>query len=209
MFRKLLSLILGTAAVASGAVPARAAEATTATASIAQYKSIYEIPVTPMRVQSTAETTGTTLAPYKGKVLLIVNVASRCGLTPQYEALEALHRKYRDQGLQVLGFPSNDFRGQEPGTEAEIVEFCQRKYGVTFPLYAKVHVAQGTDKAPLFRFLTEGDHPARTEITWNFGKFLVGRDGQVIAHFTPRTKPDSPEVIAAIEKALAEPAAGQ
>lgn len=204
MFEKLLSLLVGAAAVTSAIPAARAADTTTASAEARKYDSIYEIPVEPMKAQSTAETTATTLAPYKGDVLLIVNVASKCGLTPQYEGLEALHRKYQGQGLRVLAFPSNDYKGQEPGTEEEIVEFCRNKYDVTFPLYAKVHVAEGTDKAPLFRYLTEGDHPGKSEISWNFGKFLVGRDGKVIAHIGSRVKPDTPEVTKAIEKALAE-----
>lgn len=185
------------------ALPLSASAGDTATS--APTGSIYEIPVEPMKEAATAPTTGTTLAPYRGDVLLIVNVASKCGLTPQYEALEALHRTYKDRGFSVLGFPSNDYKGQEPGSEKEIVEFCRSKYDVTFPLYAKVHVARGTDKAPLFRYLTEGDHPGKGEISWNFGKFLIGRDGRIIAQFGSRIKPDDAMVVEAIEKALAEP----
>jgi glutathione peroxidase len=138
------------------------------------------------------------LAAYKGKVLLLVNVASKCGFTPQYTALEALYEKYKDKGLVVIGFPANNFLAQEPGTNEEIKAFCSRKYNVTFPMYSKISV-KGDDKAPLYQFLTE---QKGGEITWNFTKFLVGRDGTIIARFEPKVTPDSPEVIAAIEKAL-------
>jgi glutathione peroxidase len=138
------------------------------------------------------------LAAYKGKVLLVVNVASKCGFTPQYTALEALYEKYKDQGLVVIGFPANNFMAQEPGTNEEIKTFCSRKYNVTFPMYSKISV-KGDDKAPIYQFLTE---QKGGEIKWNFTKFLVGRDGTIIARFEPAVKPDSPEVIAAIEKAL-------
>jgi glutathione peroxidase len=138
------------------------------------------------------------LAAYKGKVLLLVNVASKCGFTPQYTALEALYEKYKDQGLVVIGFPANNFLAQEPGTNEEIKTFCSRKYNVTFPMYSKISV-KGDDKAPIYQFLTE---QKGGEIKWNFTKFLVGRDGTITARFEPAVKPDSPEVIAAIEKAL-------
>jgi glutathione peroxidase len=139
------------------------------------------------------------LVQYKGKVALVVNVASRCGFTPQYTALEALYRKYKDRGVVVLGFPANNFRGQEPGTNAEIADFCKRTYDVTFPMFSKISVL-GEDKAPLYRFLTAGGN----EIEWNFTKFVVGKDGQVVARFPSKVTPDSPEVISAIEKALAQ-----
>lgn len=139
------------------------------------------------------------MAQYKGKVALVVNVASRCGFTPQYTALEALQRKYKDRGATVLGFPANNFRGQEPGTNAEIADFCKRTYDVTFPMFSKISVL-GEDKAPLYKFLTAGGN----EIEWNFTKFVVGKDGQVVARFPSKVTPDSPEVIAAIEKALAQ-----
>ncbi len=139
------------------------------------------------------------LAQYKGKVALVVNVASRCGFTPQYTALEALYRKYKDRGVVVLGFPANNFRGQEPGTNAEIADFCKRTYDVTFPMFSKISVL-GEDKAPLYRFLTAGGN----EIEWNFTKFVVGKDGQVVARFPSKVTPDAPEVISAIEKALAQ-----
>ena len=143
------------------------------------------------------------LAAYKGKVLLLVNVASKCGFTPQYTALEALYEKYKDQGLVVIGFPANNFMAQEPGTNEEIRTFCTRKYNVTFPMYTKISV-KGDDQAPLYQFLTDiGANPATGgEIKWNFTKFLVARDGKVIARFEPAVKPDSPQVVGAIEKAL-------
>jgi len=139
------------------------------------------------------------LSEYKGKVALVVNVASRCGFTPQYTALEATYRKYKDRGFVVLGFPANNFRGQEPGTNAEIQEFCKRTYDVTFPMFSKISVL-GEDKAPLYKYLTSQNG---SEIEWNFTKFLVGPDGQVLARFPSKVTPDSPEVSAAIEKALA------
>jgi glutathione peroxidase len=138
------------------------------------------------------------LAAYKGKVLLLVNVASKCGFTPQYTALEAVYEKYKDQGLVVMGFPANNFMAQEPGTNEEIKTFCSRKYNVTFPMYSKISV-KGDDKAPLYQFLTE---QKGGDIKWNFTKFLIGRDGTIIARFEPKVTPDSPEVVAAIEKAL-------
>jgi len=138
------------------------------------------------------------LAAYKGKVLLVVNVASKCGFTPQYTALEALYEKYKDQGLVVVGFPANNFMSQEPGTNEEIKTFCSRKYNVTFPMYSKISV-KGDDKAALYQYLTA---TSGGEIKWNFTKFLVSKDGTVIARFEPKVTPDSPEVISAIEKAL-------
>lgn len=144
----------------------------------------------------------TSLKTYAGKVMLIVNVASKCGYTPQYEGLEALHRKYREQGLAVLGFPSNDFGGQEPGTNKEIQQFCSTKFDVTFPLFDKVRVT-GAEQHPLYAALTGPDSPAPGPVKWNFGKFLVGRDGKVLARFDSKAAPDSPELTGAIEKALA------
>lgn len=135
---------------------------------------------------------------YKGKVVLVVNTASKCGLTPQYEGLEKLHRELSGAGFAVLGFPSNDFMGQEPGTPAEIRAFCDAKYQVTFPLFEKVAV-KGDAKCDLYRFLTAG---GLEEPTWNFTKYLIGRDGRVIARFGPRTAPDAPELRAAIDAAL-------
>lgn len=141
---------------------------------------------------------------YRGNVVMIVNTASKCGLTPQYKALEALHEKYHGQGLSILGFPANNFGQQEPGTNAEIGEFCLRNYGVQFDMFSKISV-KGDDQAPLYHFLTE---PATNpgfdgEIRWNFEKFLVDRNGKVIARFAPQVTPDSPEVVSAVEAALA------
>jgi len=144
----------------------------------------------------------TSLKAYRGKVLLVVNVASQCGLTPQYKALEASHRKYKDRGFTVLGFPCNDFGSQEPGTHEEIKKFCSEKYDVTFPLFAKLHV-KGAEQHPLYGALTGNDSPFPGEIKWNFGKFLVGKDGKILKRFEPQTKPDAPEVVEAIEAALA------
>ncbi len=143
------------------------------------------------------------LAAYKGKVLLLVNVASKCGFTPQYTALEALYEKYKSEGLVVIGFPANNFMSQEPGSDAEIKDFCSRTYSVKFPMYSKISV-KGDDKAPLYHFLTEKatDPNNSGEIKWNFTKFLVARDGTILARFEPAVKPDSPQVIAAIEQAL-------
>jgi glutathione peroxidase len=143
------------------------------------------------------------LAKFKGQVLLVVNVASKCGLTPQYEALEALYRKHKDKGFSVLGFPANEFGSQEPGTNAQIKEFCTGTYDVTFPTFSKI-VVKGEGTHPLYKWLTEQTEN-RAEIEWNFAKFLVGRDGKVLARFSPRTKPDDASVATAIEKALAVP----
>lgn len=140
------------------------------------------------------------LADYKGKVVLVVNVASKCGLTPQYEGLEALYRSHKEAGLVVLGMPSNDFNGQEPGTDAEIKEFCTGKYDVTFPMFSKI-VVKGPQAHPLYRWLTDQTED-KTDIDWNFAKFLVDRDGKVVARFKARTKPDDPAFLAAVEKSL-------
>ena len=143
------------------------------------------------------------LADYKGKVMLIVNTASKCGFTPQFAGLEKLHEKYKAQGLEVLGFPCNQFGGQDPGTNKEIGAFCQRNYGVSFPMFAKVDV-KGPEAHVIFRFLTreaKGILGSRN-IKWNFTKFLVGRNGEVLGRYAPTTKPDALE--ADIEKALAK-----
>ena len=143
------------------------------------------------------------LAAYKGKVVLLVNVASRCGYTPQYEGLEATYRKYKDRGFVILGFPANNFGGQEPGTDEEIKTFCSSKYNVTFPMYSKISV-KGADKAPLYQFLTDPAANPSTggEIKWNFTKFLVDKNGKVIARFESGVTPESAEMTGAIEKAL-------
>jgi glutathione peroxidase len=143
------------------------------------------------------------LAEYRGKVVLIVNVASKCGYTPQYTGLEKIYEKYKDQGFVILGFPANNFGGQEPGTNEEIKTFCSSKYQVTFPMYSKVSV-KGADSTPLYQFLTDKQtNPASGgEIKWNFTKFLVDRNGKVIARFEPAVTPESADVTGAIEKAL-------
>jgi glutathione peroxidase len=142
------------------------------------------------------------LANFKGKVLLLVNVASRCGLTPQYTGLEGLYRKYQEQGLVILGFPANNFGAQEPGSDPEIKSFCSTKYDVTFPLYSKVSV-KGADQTPLYQYLTgKADPSAAGDIQWNFTKFLVDRQGRVVRRFEPKVTPDAPEMVAAIEKQL-------
>ncbi|MGA2810073.1 MAG: glutathione peroxidase [Candidatus Acidiferrum sp.] len=148
----------------------------------------------------------TPLASYKGKVLLLVNVASRCGFTPQYSALESTYEKYKDRGLVIVGIPANNFGSQEPGTNQEIKTFCSTKYNVTFPMMSKISV-KGEDQAPLYQFLTDKSAHPQTggDIQWNFTKFLIGPDGQVLARFEPKVAPDSPEVTAAIEKALQNP----
>lgn len=142
------------------------------------------------------------LASFRGHPMLIVNTASKCGYTPQYAGLQKLYERYKDRGLVVIGFPSNDFGGQEPGSAAQIGEFCRINYGVTFPMMAKVH-AKGPDMAPIYRTLTERTPDGiRGEIRWNFTKFLVDADGQVVARFESAVKPEDPQVIAAIEKLL-------
>ncbi|MFT4046348.1 MAG: glutathione peroxidase [Solimonas sp.] len=176
---------------------------------------LYDIPVT--RIDGKPATLGE----YRGKPLLVVNVASKCGLTPQYKALEALYRAKKAQGLEVLGFPANNFKEQEPGTNEEIQSFCSTNYEVSFPLFAKISV-KGADQHPLYAALTaaqkdatgEGPHRERLknygiptgevgEVLWNFEKFLIGRDGQVVGRFAPDVAPDDPRLVAAIDKALA------
>lgn len=158
--------------------------------------SIYDVPLKDIDGNST------TLKPYEGKVLLIVNVASRCGYTPQYAALEALYSKYKGQGLVVLGFPCNQFNGQEPGTDAEIKQFCSSKYGVTFPLFDKIEV-NGDNRHPLYVLLAGKNSPVAGNIHWNFTKFLIDRHGDILKRFESKVKPDSAEVTAAVEAALA------
>ena len=145
----------------------------------------------------------TSLGSFKGKVVLLVNVASRCGYTPQYSALESVYEKYKDRGFVIIGVPANNFGSQEPGTNAEIKTFCKTKYSVSFPMMSKVSV-KGADMTPLYQFLTDKAANPQTggEIQWNFTKFLIGPDGRVITRFEPAVTPDSPEVAGAIEKAL-------
>lgn len=139
------------------------------------------------------------LADYKGNVLLVVNVASECGLTPQYKGLEALHEKYGAKGLRVLGFPANEFGAQEPGTNEQIATFCEKNYGVSFDMFSKVKV-KGDGIEPLFAWLTK---ETGGDIKWNFGKFLIGKNGEILQRFEPDVEPESAEITAAIEKALA------
>ena len=141
-----------------------------------------------------------TLADYSGRVLLLVNVASKCGNTPQYAGLEHLYETYKDSGLTIIGFPANNFGGQEPGTDEQIMSFCTTNYNVTFPMMSKVSV-KGDDAHPLFRRLTT-DTVMPGEITWNFSKFLLDKDGKLIARFDPKTQPESDEVVSAIKKLL-------
>lgn len=144
------------------------------------------------------------LKKYKGNVLLVVNTASKCGYTPQYEGLQAIYTKYKDQKFEILGFPANNFGGQEPGSEKEIKEFCTTKYKVSFPMFAKISV-KGDDQHPLYKYLTSGEaNPGlKGDISWNFNKFLVDRKGKVIARFSSKDKPDGETVTKAIEQALA------
>ncbi len=165
--------------------------------SLGAANSPYEIPLKDINGKETS------LKAYKGKTILVVNVASKCGLTPQYAALESLYRKYKDKGLVVVGFPCNDFAGQEPGTNEEIKQFCSTKYDVTFPLFDKLHV-KGPEQHPLYAALTGKEAQFPGDVKWNFGKFLIGKDGKVLHRFEPQVKPDATEVTAAIEAALAK-----
>jgi glutathione peroxidase len=180
--------------------------------------SIANIPIKTIKGQDS------NLAAYKGKVLLIVNVASKCGLTPQYEGLEKIYKKYKAQGFEILGFPANNFMGQEPGTNDEIVEFCKSSYDVSFPLFQKISV-KGGNQHPLYAALTHSNVPVQdsndasfvkkmafrilggfnkkaTDISWNFEKFLVDRSGKVVARFSPTVKPEEAALTSAIEKLL-------
>jgi glutathione peroxidase len=156
--------------------------------------SIYEIET------NNAKGEQTTLEPYKGNVLLIVNVASNCGFTSQYEGLEALHEQYKEKGLRILGFPSNDFGGQEPGTMEEIEQFCKLNYGVTFDLFEKLH-AKGEDIHPLYAWLTSHSDTDE-EVKWNFEKFLISKDGKAIGRYSSKVTPNDPTLLADINQAL-------
>ena len=162
----------------------------------AQASSLYDIPLKDIDGKPTS------LAAYKGKVLLIVNVASKCGNTPQYTALEAMQKKYESKGFTVLGFPCNDFAGQEPGTAEQIKEFCSSTYSVTFPLFEKLHV-KGPEQHPLYAALTGKDSPVPGPIDWNFAKFVIGRNGEIITRFKASVKPDTQQVTSAVEAAIA------
>jgi len=166
---------------------------------MATEKTVYDFTLNSIDGQATP------LSSFKGKIVLLVNVASRCGYTPQYTALEAIYEKYKGRGFVIVGIPANNFGGQEPGSNEEIKTFCTAKYHVTFPMMAKVSV-KGSDITPLYQFLTDKTaHPdTGGEIGWNFTKFLVGPDGKVLARFDSKVEPDSPQVTSAIEKALAD-----
>ena len=159
-------------------------------------ESVYEFKPTNINGQETS------LDQFKGNVLLIVNTASECGYTPQYEGLQSLYEKYNDRGLVILGFPANNFGGQEPGTDEEIKQFCKVNYDVTFPMFSKVSV-KGEDQHPLFEYLTSAENPDFTgEIKWNFEKFLIGKNGTLKHRFRSAAKPQSDEIVGAIEKEL-------
>jgi glutathione peroxidase len=143
------------------------------------------------------------LSEYKGMVVMLVNTASKCGLTPQYEGLEGLYAKYQNRGFVVLGFPANNFAGQEPGSDGQIAEFCRTTYGIKFPMFSKISV-KGDDMHPLYKTLTTLPAPLGGEIQWNFQKYLVDRRGEVVAKFAPQTKPEDPALVAKIEALLAE-----
>tara|TARA_Y100000768_G_C23956375_1_gene673023 strand:+ start:832 stop:1371 length:540 start_codon:yes stop_codon:yes gene_type:complete len=160
-------------------------------------KTVYQFTMT------TIDGKDVSISEYKGKVILFVNTASECGYTPQYEGLQKLYEKYNDQGLVILGFPSNDFGGQEPGSDDEIQAFCTKNYGVTFPMFSKITV-KGADKHPLYQFLTEKTNNGKVEqeVKWNFFKFLVNRNGEVVQAFPSSVKPLSDDILVAIEKEL-------
>jgi glutathione peroxidase len=162
-------------------------------------KSVYDFTLNSIDGQPTS------LGTYKGKVLLVVNVASRCGFTPQYAALESVYERYKDRGLVIVGVPANNFGAQEPGTNQEIKTFCTRKYNVQFPMMSKVSV-KGSDTTPLYQYLTDPSLHPKTggEIKWNFTKFLFDRNGNLVARFEPEVTPDSAQVVTAIEKTLAQ-----
>lgn len=196
---KLLFILLIIAAVAVAALAYKYGFILNATPRGApSEKSIYEFTMKDIDGRDTK------LDIYKGKVLMIVNVASKCGYTPQYEGLESIQDKYGSRGFTVLGFPANNFLGQEPGTEAEIKEFCSTNFGVSFPLFAKVSVT-GKDQHPLYTYLTskESNPEFGGDISWNFNKFLLDKNGKIVARFATKEKPDSEAVISTIEKYLA------
>lgn len=161
-------------------------------------KSLHDIPL------KNIDEKPSSLKEYDGKVLLLVNVASRCGRTPQYKGLEAMYRKYQEKGFAVIGFPCNDFGGQEPGTAEQIKTFCEAKFAVTFPLMAKLHV-KGPEQHPLYEALTGKEAVFPGPIDWNFAKFLIGRDGRVLHRYTSKVTPEAPELVKDLEAALAEP----
>ena len=195
MSRKLLAAALGTVAMVTGFGAGQAAKPEKDAAAAAKTKSFYSFKTTGLDGKPVD------LSQYKGKVTLVVNVASRCGFTPQYGDLEKLSNEFKDKGLVVIGFPCNDFGGQEPGTSDEIKQFCSKEYSVTFPIMQKVQVKAGAGQNEIYAYLAQctGMLPS-----WNFGKYLIGRDGKPIAFFASNVKPRGDELKKAIEKALAE-----
>jgi glutathione peroxidase len=187
-----------------GALAMNAFATTTATANDTEHQAAKTTPLD-LEMKTLDGKTINLAKKYQGKVVLLVNVASKCGLTPQYEQLQALHEKYADQGLAIVGVPCNQFGNQEPGTAKEIAEFCQSRFGVEFDMLAKVDV-NGDNAAPLYKYLTSEETNPKFggKISWNFEKFLFNRQGQLVARFSPRVKPDAPEVVAAIEAELAQ-----
>lgn len=192
MLRVAMALVLMVCAVAA----APAEDAATKSKEVAPMENLKAIPFV------NAEGTTESLSMYSGKVVLIVNTASKCGYTPQYAGLEELHRKFKDAGLVVVAFPSNDYGGQEPGSNKEIAEFCRSKYDVTFPVKGKM-ATKGAGKSALYAALTGEGSPFPGEVGWNFEKFVVDRSGKIVARFKSKSAPMSPEVVEAVEKALA------
>jgi glutathione peroxidase len=190
-----LCLLFGSCGAASKTAPESKSEASV----ITEGAKMAQTDIAKIRFETMAGDT-TSLADYRGKVLLIVNVASECGYTPQYADLEALYRRFKDSGLVVIGFPANNFGGQEPGTNEQILNFCQSKFHVTFPMMAKVSVKE-SDKHPLFAGLTEAS-PIPGEIEWNFAKFLIGREGNLVARYPSKVEPMSDEIVGKIEELL-------
>jgi len=188
----LLLMLFGLIAAAAthGAADARAAEAAGGTTVLDR---------TMKRLDGSEQN----LADYKGKVVLVVNVASKCGLTPQYDGLEALYRRYKDKGFVVLGFPANDFASQEPGTDKDIAEFCRSTYGVEFPMFSKITV-KGAGMHPLYQELTSQPPPIGGEVKWNFQKYLLDRSGKVVAKFEPQVNPEDPSLVQRVEQLLSQ-----
>lgn len=191
----LLALLLATTAVSAADKKTSALDRFKPSTPEAAKDPVLDVPVKDIDGKDTS------LAAYKGSVLLLVNVASRCGNTPQYADLQALHEKFKDEGLVVLGIPCNDFGSQEPGTNDEIKEFCSTKYKVTFPMLDKMHV-KGPEQHPLYTALTGENGAFPGDVKWNFGKFLIGRDGKPLQRIEPKTKVSDPAVVASIEDAL-------
>jgi glutathione peroxidase len=195
----LLGLLLGVAVGVGGATADSKSKGVNTVTVDKGFEKIWDVPL------HTLDGKATTLAAHKGKTLLVVNVASKCGLTPQYEQLEALQKKYAAKGFEVLGFPCNQFAGQEPGSAEEIATFCSRTYGVTFPMFEKVDV-NGDKRHPVYQELTKiaDSGGAAGDIQWNFEKFVIAADGKHVTRFRPRTKPDDPAVVQVIEDSLAK-----